>query len=110
MNRVCKLSSQFKVCPKSFVCYVISFCNHVLPVKVFFFFLHSNHSCSTFQPVRNAEQVSEQSGERNDEEEFIGMTQMLEGSGQMMIPEPRGKKPKTNKVMHVIYFIYFSSV
>ncbi|XP_019126817.2 interleukin-17 receptor C isoform X1 [Larimichthys crocea] len=39
--------------------------------------------------VRNAEQVSEQSGERNDEEEFIGMTQMLEGSGQMMIPEPR---------------------
>ncbi|XP_070766787.1 interleukin-17 receptor C [Enoplosus armatus] len=43
----------------------------------------------TIQEVDNAKEFSEESGERNDEDEFFGTNEMAEGSGQSVLPEPR---------------------
>ncbi|XP_044067910.1 uncharacterized protein wu:fl23c11 isoform X2 [Siniperca chuatsi] len=43
----------------------------------------------TVQEVDNAKEVSEDSGEHNDEDVLFGTDPMAEGSGQFVLPEPR---------------------
>lgn len=43
--------------------------------------------------VDKPKQVSEEPGDHNDEEELSGTSQMTEGSGQFVLPEPRGIEP-----------------